>query len=283
MPGILIRIAAAVLVGGAASVTAIWFADDRTLPSTLLRRYTSWWRKTATLCGLDKNLDRVPIAQGLITLAAALGFVLTKNPLFLLGTAIVLTVPPVLLLRYAKLRTDTLEASLDGFLVVLSDALTTVPNLTGALESLLPNLEPPLKQEIETVVYEVRLGRSIEDALESLSRRLALPGLDAAVGAVLLGKQTGGDLPKILRKIAATVREMARLVGVIRTKTAEGRSQAWVMGSVPPALVLILEWVNPNWLEPMFTDPIGWILLGGAAVIEVVAIVLIRKIMAVDV
>jgi tight adherence protein B len=70
---------------------------------------------------------------------------------------------------------------------------------------------------------------------------------------------------------------------VVKTKTAEGRTQAWVMGAVPPGIVLILEKMDPEWLAPMWEDPIGWIILGIAAVFEVVAVALIRRIMAVDI
>jgi tight adherence protein B len=187
------------------------------------------------------------------------------------------------LIKYRGTRKQAIENELDTFLTALADALVTVPNLTEALNTTAPHLTEPIKTEIEIVLGEVRLGRSIEDSLESLCTRLQISGLDAAIGATLLGRRTGGNMAVTLRRIAGTLREMARLKGVIRSKTAEGRSQAWVMGMVPPVLIATIEKIDPNWLAPLWNDPIGWILLGAAALLEAIAIVLIRRIVAVKI
>ena len=110
-----------------------------------------------------------------------------------------------------------------------------------------------------------------------------MSGFEPAVAAAIMGRRTGGDLPTILESTAKTLREIARLEGVVRTKTAEGRNQALVMGLVPPFLVVALHKIDPSWLEPMWHDPIGWALLGAAGVLEIGAVMLIRKIMAVDI
>ncbi len=272
-----------ILTAALVAAVFLWAVNDQSYPACLFIRYCSRWNRMLKFSYVDPRMKSVPrrqIITVLLLLVAAVGF---RQPYCLVFALIVAAAPYWLLIRHQKKRIKMLEAGLDAFLTALADSLTTVPNLTEALQSQIELIEPPIKEEVVSVLAEVRLGRSLDDALKQMAARLALPGLDAAVGAALLGKRTGGDLPVILRRIAETIREMSRLEGVIRTKTAEGRSQAWVMGSVPPGLMLILEKVDSNWLAPLWNDPIGWIMLGCAAVLEVSAVALIRKIMAVDI
>ncbi len=203
------------------------------------------------------------------------------QPSLWIAGGLLVILPPWLLVRYQVKHQEALDKGLASFLTTLADSLTTIPNLTEALSTVLDHVGQPFKNEVQAVLREVRIGSSLDDALSSMAGRVRLPGFDAAVGAARLGRRTGGDLPGIFRRIADTVREMARLEGVIQTKTAEGRCQAWVMGSVPPGLMFILEYVDPDWIAPLWTDPIGWALIGLAAILEVSAIALIRKIMAV--
>ncbi|MCP4679476.1 MAG: hypothetical protein GY854_29095 [Deltaproteobacteria bacterium] len=282
MSGLLtLGLSSLVALGITAAVLTI--ADGQSPTARLFARYRSWWEEMVNLSRAEHWLKSIPIwqtgiASALIAIAVGL-----RRPLIAVGIPVIMVLPAWLLVRYRERRIQTLENGLAEFLVALADSLTTIPNLTEALQTLVEHIEPPIKEEVVAVLAEVRLGRSFDDALRNMASRVRLPGLDAAVGAALLGKRTGGDLSGILRRIAETLREMARLEGVIRTKTAEGRSQAWVMGSVPPGLMLMLEKIDPDWLAPLWNDPIGWLMLGGVAVLEVSAIALIRKIMAVDI
>ncbi|MCP4601349.1 MAG: hypothetical protein GY847_12635 [Proteobacteria bacterium] len=272
-----------VLVGTSAATAFLWVAHDQNHLKRLLEQYSSWWIRTLAFSRGNPRMKSLPNCQVAAVLFLSAAAVILGQILFLALASISAFLPPWLLVRYRNKRIQTLEIGLDAFLTSLADSLTTVPNLTEALHTLLEHTEPPIREEVAAVLAEVKLGRSLDDALRQMAGRLALPGLDAAVGAALLGKRTGGDLPIILRRIAETLREMSRLEGVIRTKTAEGRSQAWVMGIMPPGLMLVLEKVDPNWLAPLWSDPIGWIMLGVAAALEVCAVALIRKIMAVDI
>jgi tight adherence protein B len=103
------------------------------------------------------------------------------------------------------------------------------------------------------------------------------------MATLLIGRQTGGDLPKILERSAATLREMARLEGVVRTKTAEGKSQAWVLGAMPFVMVIVLQSMDPNWLKPLWTSFIGYVLMFAAGILWIFAIIAARKILNVDI
>jgi tight adherence protein B len=274
-------LAVSLLVGTVAATVVAWAAEKDSAPGRLWRYYHGWWTVRLNALNLHPTFQAVPLWQGVALPTLIGGAVFMSQPLVLALAAAVVVLPPWLLIRHRLRHQQALNQGLDAFLTILADSLATVPNITEALSTVLDHVGQPIKNEVLSVLKEMRIGASLEDALSHMAQRVRLPGFDAAVGAALLGKRTGGDLPGIFRRIAATVREMARLEGVIRTKTAEGRCQAWVMGSVPPGLLFILEYVDPNWIAPLWRDPIGWALIGLAAVLEVAAIALIRKIMAV--
>ena len=244
--------------------------------------YQARWNDELKQLRIKTRFRWIPLLQLVLLPVSTMLVVKLGKPLLIALPAGVAFLPFLVLKRCKKRRAERFEEDLDTFLTSLADALTAVPNLAEAIASLHEHLDPPIRDEVGTLLGEIRLGSPIEDALRRMAARVKLPGLDAAVEAALLSHRVGGDLSCTLRRIASSIREMARLEGVVKTKTAEGRTQAWVMGSVPPGMVLILEKMDPEWLEPLWTDPIGWIILGIAAILEVTAVVLIRRIMAVE-
>jgi len=255
--------------------------------STPVRRgfdaYSLWWRALAGEVRAGDRLAQVPRLQLVAAAASVLPALLFEKPALLgLGLPFILA-PPMLLSRSRASRRRELASQLPSFLNGLADALTTVPNLGQALNSTLEYLEPPMRDEIEQALSETRVGRPLDEALENMARRLAVPGMEPAISAVLLGRRTGGDLPAILRRIAKALREIARLEGVIKTKTAEGRNQAVVMGCMPIVLILALQKIDPNWLAPLWNTPAGWVIVGAVAVLQVTAVALIRRITAVKI
>ncbi len=276
----LFRIGSALALAAAVAAQVGWLASPG--PAAGFRE-ERWRRSSRELRVPPGLLDHVPRLQlaALPLLGLAALWTGSTFPLVLAAAAAVL--PDALLRRAAAARRARLAAQLDGTLTALAGALSATPNLADALESLLDHQPEPIRGEIEVVLAEVKLGRPLDDALRRMADRLRIPGLDAAVSAAITGRRSGGDLPEILRRTAAAIREMARLEGVMRAKTAEGRSQAWVMGLVPPVLIGLLHYINPGWLEPLWTDPIGWIVVGASALLELFAIVLVRRIVAVEI
>ena len=270
-----------VVVTGAA-MFALWRALSTGLAIHAIEHYREAWSRSVLDAGAPRWLRHTPEVQAAIAGLSLLVAGIAADSAALLPIPLALGLPTLVLRRCAATRRSLMRLQLDSFLVSLADALSTVPNLLEALSTVGPEVEAPLGEEIGHALALVQLGRGIDEALGELTRRVDDPGLEAAVGALLLGHRSGGDIGTMLRRIAETVREMARLEGVLRTKTAEGRSQAWVMGAVPPGLLLLLNVANPEWLAPLWNDPLGWVILAAAAGLEAMAIVLIRRILAVD-
>jgi tight adherence protein B len=276
-------IATSLAVGTAATLIAYQlFFGKSALTQTIQKHFRSWNKRAEAVeaPGIVFALRPLQLIGVPFLLIAAL---LLKTPKILFAAVLLALLPGIWMRRAEKNRRQKFENDLDGFLVSLADSLTAVPNLFEALASLYPGLSRPIQGEVGIVLAEIRMGQTIDDALLRMAKRVQIHGLDAAVGALILSRRVGGDIPKTLRRIAETIREMARLEGVIKSKTAEGRTQALVIGIMPPALIFYFEKVNPEWLAPMWNEPLGWVLLSIAAINEIIALVIIRKIMAVDI
>ncbi len=275
--------ALSLVIGTAAAYLCYQMVFGNNFIAHAVGSYRRTWSARMKILDISGPAGQVPLFQVLLVPLLLIAAATFRSPKTF-GCAVAAAVLPIAMaVRAEKKRKQRFEDDLDAFLVSLADSLTAVPNLSEALASLYPNLVQPIRGEVGLVLAEIRLGRSVDDALTRMAERVRLSGLDAAIGALILSRQVGGDIPRTLRRIAETIREMARLEGVIRTKTAEGRTQALVIGLMPPGLVLYFEKVNPEWLAPMWNDPVGWALFAGAAAAELAALVIIRKIMAVDI
>ena len=190
--------------------------------------------------------------------------------------------PALIVRRAAARRRARLEAKLDGFALALANATRATPSVGRALLLLRGTLTAPLDREVDQILRELRLGSSLEQALSNFSWRVQSQALDALLSAVLIARRVGGQLPAILETTAATLREMARLEGVLRAKTAQARVQLWVLATLPPGVLLAFRAVQPGYFQAL-TDTLPGHLLGGLAVAcWLAAIVLARRILAVS-
>jgi tight adherence protein B len=284
--GAVVTAGALLALGGSSACAVLAGLLVRALSSRrggeVLGAYGRWWKAQCAFLRLGEGPRRAAWVAPLALCGAAILIAAGRLPFGALALAVALGIPLVLRRRAAQRRV-ALAAQLDGTLTALANALSVAPNLGDALKNVAAFADPPMRDEIRDALAAIDLGSPIDDALLALSARLGVPGFEVAMAAAITGRRTGGNLADILKRTAASLREMSRLEGVIRTKTAEGRNQALVMGLVPPALIAALQKIDPTWLLPMWHDPIGWILLGAAAVLEIAAVALIRKIMAVDI
>lgn len=183
--------------------------------------------------------------------------------------------------RNQKKTIAQMDTQMDNTLANLANAVSVSGNLHNAIEAVAEGEAEPMRSSLQYALHEIRLGKTEEEALQRFADRSQLPLLKTAVTAVIVGKQSGGHLGNILSSTAQSIREIKRLEGVLKVKTAEGRNQAWVMGMVPLFLCGILQVINPEWLAPMWSTPVGWGLLVVCVALEGLAILLIRKILMV--
>lgn len=191
--------------------------------------------------------------------------------------------PPYYIERMRRKRVDLIESQLDSFLTALANALKATPSIGNSFISIQPLLPPPIQTEVELACKEMRVGSTLDQALLNMGGRVGSRQLDSALSAILIGRQVGGDMPRILETTAQTMREMARLEGVVQTKTAEGKAQLWVLAVVPFALTAMLNWMQPGFFDPLKDSFIGWVICVIAGVCWLASLLLARKVLAVDV
>jgi tight adherence protein B len=250
-----------------------------TLAVRLYHRYATSLELRLRLLFLDVKATHIILAQGAAALSIlALAIVMGSPGLLLLLGAVALA-PGFVLERMRRKRVEQIEAKLDGFVVALANALRATPSPGRALATVRPVTHAPLDQEIDLVLREMRVGSTLEQALGNLSARVRSFQLDAALSGLLIGRQTGGDVPQILDNAAHTLREMARLNGVLRAKTADARTQANVLSVFPIFLVMAFEWVSPGYFRPLTESAEGFVVTLIALAMWIAAVVMVRRIM----
>lgn len=175
-------------------------------------------------------------------------------------------------------RLHLLNGQLADSLRVMTNALRAGYSFLQSMEMVAGETPPPLAEEYGRALREMQLGTSTEAALSNLSRRVGSDDLDLVITALLIQRQVGGNLAEVLDGIAETIRERVRIKGEIRTLTAQGRISGLIIGLLPLALLVLLLVINPVYIATLFTDPLGIVLVGGAACGEVLGIVIVRRI-----
>ena len=132
--------------------------------------------------------------------------------------------------------------------------------------------------EFRTVFDEVNFGVSMPDALMGMASRVPSTDLRYFVIAVLIQRETGGNLTDLLSSISAIIRDRLKLLGQVKVMSAEGRMSAWVLGALPFLVGGFSTLVNPDALTPLFTDPAGRKMLVASLVLMVVGMLAIRRI-----
>lgn len=205
------------------------------------------------------------------------------HPLLLILVPIMMVAPPIQLKNLRDKRIARIESQLDGWLLVLANALKAVPSIGDALISSRTLTHAPISEEVDVAIKENQLGAPLDDALRNMGNRINSRVVNAALTMLSVARKTGGDLPSTLETSAASLREMARLEGVIRTKTADGRNQAFVLGSLPAVLIVALYFAYPVLLERLFNTTMGNVLLGVAITLWIGAVVTALNILNVDI
>lgn len=264
---------------------SLWLiiSDAEGLPRRLWARYVVFLERKLRLMFIWTPGDHVALGQAAaIALLAALGM-LIDLPFWYLFAVLVAVGPTVYIERQRRQRVELIESQLDGFLLALSNALKATPSLGDAFSSVQRLIPPPLQQEVELAVKEMRVGSTLDQAMLFMAGRIGSRQVDSALSALLIGRQIGGNLPKILDTTASSLREMARLEGVVRTKTAEGKAQLWVLAIFPIVLMVAFNAVKEGYFDPLTESLTGYVLIVLGLLFWIASLVTARKILDVDI
>lgn len=223
-------------------------------------------------------------AQVLLSVGGMLLGMLLGAWLYGVVLAIFLGYIPLVWLERQKLeRRRALELQLDATLQSLANTIMVTQNLDDAFSTIAEHFDPPISQEADILVKQVRLGTPMEQALQDFAVRCGSRNVDALITALTVGRQTGGQLPKVLETTAGVMRETMRVEGMMEAKTSEGKAQMWVMSILPFLFGGALQIADPEWMQPLFKDPIGWVVLGVAGAMWLVGVFLTRRVTQMEV
>ncbi len=221
---------------------------------------------------------------GLMLLSAAVAWVVSESWPVVLAVLVLALVLPRFVLRYMRRRRlDSIEQQLPDALLIVAGGLRAGTSLSSALQQFVKESRPPITQEFSLVLREQRLGVSLDQALSSLDSRVPLQGMTLAVSAMRIASETGGGLAEALERTSETLRAKLAMEGKIRALTSQGKLQAIVVGLLPVVLILALLRMEPVDMGKLFTTQIGWAVLVIVAILEILGVLLIRKIVAIDV
>lgn len=180
-------------------------------------------------------------------------------------------------------KRDQVSEQLAPWLTVLANSLKSSPNIADAFASSTGLVQSPLREEIDLLVKEVHLGEHLDRAMHSSADRLQSPLYSSVMTTLLVARKSGGNLPKILDESSDTLREMERLAGVVRTKTAEGRSQTFVLALLPFVMIMALQKVDPQMIPGLAETGTGCIIIGVSVGLWMSSIALAMRIVKVDI
>jgi tight adherence protein B len=151
--------------------------------------------------------------------------------------------------RFEELRPDTID--------LMARALRAGHTITSSIEMVSSEGSEPVASEFRRVFEEQNFGLPLREAMLNLADRVPLPDVQFLVTAILVQKETGGNLAEVLDKAAAVIRERFRLRGQLRVYTAQGRLTGWILAGLPFFMFVLLNIVNPNYERILLTDPVG--------------------------
>ena len=214
-------------------------------------------------------------------MAAGLGLLLWlfRDPVSgIVGALVGYMLPRFWVGRRIGSRLKAFNKQLPDTIVLLSNSLRAGSSFLQSIELVSREGEPPMSEEMGRVVREVNLGLGMEESLANLVRRIKSEDLDLMVTAIGIQQQVGGNLAEILDTIAFTIRERVRIKAEIGTLTAQGRMSGYLVAFLPIGIAIALNFINPAFMAPLFTQLIGQILIGVGITMMAIGFFAIMKI-----
>jgi tight adherence protein B len=196
------------------------------------------------------------------------------------GFVLGLVVPRFVSNFILKQRKKLFDLQLVDGLMIMSSSFRGGLSLVQSMEAVVEEMPDPIRHEFSIVLGENKMGVDFDEALNRLYKRMPSPGLQQMVSAILLSRETGGNLPVIFSRIVSTIRERRKIEENLAVLTLQGRLQAFVMSGLPVAFFFFVQSTNPQFFKVMTTTDLGKLLLMAATGLWLIGVFLILKISA---
>jgi tight adherence protein B len=257
-------------------LASLYGATERTLG-----RKPTWERVRLLLERADLPLRTVEFfyLSGGVALLALVVSVLLGAPrlvVLVIVTAAVL-LPYAVVSRKARRRVRSFDEQLPDVLLMLSASLRAGHSLRQGIDALVEDSAPPTSTEFRRVLAEASLGRPVEQAMADMARRLGSADFDYVVSAIAIQREVGGTLAGLLEMVAETIRSRQQFRRKVRALTSMGRLSAYVLISLPFAVAVMLQLVNPGYMQPLFETSVGHQIIVIGLLMMVIGSLLVKK------
>ena len=216
------------------------------------------------------------------TMATLTAMTLSGSALVWVVAGLVAGAAPLLHVSWKrKKRLAKFSEHLPDTLDLMSRSLAVGHAFSESLHQVSTEMPEPIATEFRIVFEEQKLGLSLKQALTNLYERIPLLDLRLCITAIFIQRETGGNLAEILEKVSTTMRERVKLAEEFKTMTTSARGSAWILCALPFAIVLVITWINPDYMKPLLYDTRGHYIIAAAAVMQLLGMVTIRKILSI--
>jgi tight adherence protein B len=256
--------------------------------------FDSYLRRSERISNLQKTLAQgnVDVRAGNFLmlcavsalLLAAVAAVAGGNLLFgWLGALVGFFIPYAYASHMRSKRFQKFEEKFPEAIDTLARAVRAGHAFTTAVEMIANELAEPVAGEFRQLFEEQKYGLPVRDALMNLTERVPLVDVKFFVTAVMLQRETGGNLAEILDNLSYVIRERFKILRQVRVHTAQGRLTMVLLMALPPTIVVVMQFLNPGFIHPLFADPLGHALIVGGIVLQTMGYFVIRKIIRIRV
>lgn len=239
---------------------------------------------------IDRMLLDIPLKKLLLIdvltpiISGGVGFMLTHHLGFTLGfAALGLFLPIFIVKKLEQARRRKFASQLVDGLMLLSSSLKAGLSLLQAFEALVEEMPVPISKEFSLVIRQIQMGVTLEEAMYTLKARMRVDELDMVVTAIMVARETGGNLTDIFTQVANTIQERNKLIGRVNALCVQGKLQGVIMSLLPILFGLFVYQTNPHFFDLFLQERLGRFLLAYAFVSEAVGIFFIRKLSRIDI
>jgi tight adherence protein B len=212
------------------------------------------------------------------------GFLLNYDiPLTLVGLIAGYLIPRRVVRYLRQRRFNRIDAQLVDVLTLMSSSLRSGFSLAQAVELVSKEMKPPIGEEFAHVVKDTHLGVALDEALINMANRLPVEDLKMVITSVVTIRETGGNLTEIFDVIAHTITERKKVEGKIKALTAQGMFQGRAIACMPLAVILMFYMMDPEFIKPLYTTILGWLMLLTSAGLVALGYWMIMKIVKIEV
>jgi tight adherence protein B len=191
--------------------------------------------------------------------------------------------PALVIKSKIKKRIKILNEQLGDAISMMSNSLKAGYSFFQAIDMLVNEMTGPIAEEFATLQKEINLGLTTEKALDNMASRVKSDDLELVITAVMIQRQVGGNLAEVLDNITSTIRDRVKIIGEIKTVTAQGRMSGWVISLLPAIMCILIYLISPDKMNLLFTRTLGQIMLGIGVVLEFIGIMMIKKVVKIEI